>query len=341
MSVTDETLALLAQQKRAIIARLGATSDALVVAWARTWDELAAELSDAIEALSAARPSSIERARRARAALAIASSELDKLTRRGGVRITDDALALIRAALADQPELVASQLPDGIGLRWNRPDARQMSAMAQRTTQTIHKRTKALSAEAEQAMKRELMRGVGLGNNPQRTAARMLNRVQGVFNGGLARTLVIARTETLDAYRTAAQQAQKANSDVVTGWVWLATLSNRTCPSCIAQHGSKHKLAEPGPLDHHQGRCTRMPLTKTWADLGLDIPEPPPAIPDARRWFDRLPEAEKRKILGPARYDAYRAGRFPISDWSVRRSTPGWRDSMHTAPAPRSRALAS
>lgn len=341
MAATDETLALLAAQKAEIGRRLAATGDTLTVAWARAWDEIAAELAEAIDALSAARPSSIERARRARSALAIASDRLTALAKQAGVQVSADALALIRQALADQAPLAASQLPPGVGLSWNQPDQRQMDAIARRTTETIHKRTYALSRDAEVAMKRALSRGVALGLNPRRTAARMLTSVEDSFNGGLARALVIARTETLDAYRTAAQQAHSANRDVVRGWQWIATLSTRTCPACIAQHGSKHPLSEPGPHDHHQGRCARMPITATWKELGIDAPEPASVVPDAPTWWNGLSEADKRRILGPSRYDAYRRGDFPMSDWPVRRENPGWRPSVHTAPVPRSAALAS
>lgn len=329
MAVSDRALALLAAQKQAIADTLGTTTDDLVVAWARAWDEIADELADAITALSLARPSSIDRARRARAALRIAAAGLDRLAQQAGVRISGDAAALIRQALADQPTLVGSQMPEGVGIVWNEPSPAQIAAMVRRTTQTIHKRTYTLSRDAEVAMKRALARGVAVGMHPDRVARQMLTRTEGVFNGGLTRAITLARTEMLDAYRAAAMASQQANRDVTTGWVWVSTLSHRTCPACLSRHGSVHPIDEPGPHDHPQGRCSRMPVTRSWSELGFDgIEEPPSALPDADAWFRGLSAERQRQILGPTRYELWRSGRFPMDQWAEDVSVPGWRDSI-------------
>ena len=86
---------------------------------------------------------------------------------------------------------------------------------------------------------------------------------------------MIARTEMLDANREAALETRKTNNDILECWEWWAQLdSSRTCISCIAQHGTRHPADEPGPLDHHQGRCVAVPATKSWRELGFDIDEP-------------------------------------------------------------------
>jgi hypothetical protein len=167
----------------------------------------------------------------------------------------------------------------------------------------------------------------------------MLKRAEYRFNGGLSRALTVSRTESLDAHRSAAALAHQASADVLTGWKWLATLDTRTCPACWAQSGSEHPLSEPGPLGHQNCRCTRVPQTRSWADLGFDsIDEPESVFPDSKARFGSLSDTEQRRILGPARFDAWKAGRFPMSDWAVRRSNPGWRDGYYVAPAPGGRS---
>ena len=173
--------------------------------------------------------------------------------------------------------------------------------------------------------------GVAGGQNPTEVAERMVNGVEGAFNGGIGRATVIARTEILDAHREASFETHKENADILEGWTWHAELdSDRTCISCIAQHGTTHPVDEPGPLDHHQGRCTALPKTLSWNDLGFDIDEPEDLdIQTGADWFNNLPEEKQRAILGPTRYEAWQDGRFPINQWSQRRSSEGWRDAYH------------
>jgi hypothetical protein len=161
--------------------------------------------------------------------------------------------------------------------------------------------------------------------------------VEGRFLGGAARATAIARTEMLDAHRQASRESRIANSDVLAGWVWHSELSVRTCASCWAQDGSLHPADDPGPMDHVNGRCTALPQTKSWADLGFaGMDEPRSIKPDARTTFIALDEREQKAILGPARHEAWKAGEYPMSDWSARRSADGWRDSYGVSRVPQS-----
>ena len=87
----------------------------------------------------------------------------------------------------------------------------------------------------------------------------------------------------------------------------------------------------------HNCRCTALPVTKTWAELGfpdIDGDNPASAVPDAKAWFDDQPETVQRDIMGSRRLDAYRDGRLAWGDMAVRRSTDGWRDSYVNTPVP-------
>lgn len=148
---------------------------------------------------------------------------------------------------------------------------------------------------------------------------------------------MIARTEQLDAYR-AAEQSHQANADLLTGWQWIATLGPRTCRSCVAMHGSIHGLDEPGPLDHQQGRCARMPLTKSWDELGFPgAQEPSRTINpgDGEKWLAGQPDDVQRHILGVNGQKQWQDGNWPSSEWSERRETDGWRDSFGAATPPK------
>lgn len=106
------------------------------------------------------------------------------------------------------------------------------------------------------------------------------------------------------------------------------------CPACFSMHGSIHPADEPGPLDHHQGRCARVPLTRSWRDLGFDVDEPPSVIPDAQATFDAMGRDARRQVLGGKGLAAYEQGRFPMSAWSVRKDTPEWRPAYYAAKPP-------
>lgn len=320
----------------------------MVAAWARAFDEIATDLDDAITAMMTAAEtgmpgvSSIVRARQARRALRIAASQLQAVAAASGVRVSRDLARVLRLAIDGDIALIEGQLPPTLRGTVLRTDARQLEQIVRRSTQQITARHYLLSQDATLAMRRELARTVAVGDNPRTAARRMFSRVQGEFNGGLTRALVIARTENLDAYRNAGMASQNTNRDVLAGWEWIAALSARTCRSCIAMHGSIHDLDEPGPDDHQQGRCTRTPVTKSWADLGFhDIPEPKSAVPDAEDWFGGLSEAEQRRMLTNRGYDEWQAGRYPRSAWSDVRRTPGWRSSRTPSTPPASEALAS
>ena len=127
-----------------------------------------------------------------------------------------------------------------------------------------------------------------------------------------------ADTEQLDAYRDSATATQLANRDVLAGWQWVATLSSRTCRSCIAMHGSIHDIDEPGPLDHQQGRCSRAPVTKRWSDINprlAGISEPPGMVQpgDGEAWLRKQSPEVQDKILGKRGAEAWRNGQWPAS----------------------------
>lgn len=345
MAVTERTLRL----SNALHAELVKITDAdrrtLAAAWADAWDELEPDLSAILLELLVTDGPKISRAKllrsiRLRRALAVIADQLDTLVAQSQVTITSGLRDVVDTAGAAQAAIIDTQLPPRSPLldnvaTWSRVDERQIGAMVRRSTEQITALHKPLSADAYAAARRELIRGIAAGTNPRATAQRIVARTEGAFNGGLQRALVIARTETADAHREGALLGRMANTDLLTGWTWLAALSPRTCRSCLAEHGKVHPVDEPGPLDHQQGRCTAVPTTRSWRDLGIDLDEPASAMPDAEAYVRSLPVADQQAILGgPDGHAAWAAGDWPIDAWSTRRTTDGWRDSMVPAQPP-------
>lgn len=208
----------------------------------------------------------------------------------------------------------------------------QITAITLRTTERIAAQSRPLSALAEQAMRRELRRGVALGENPRQSARRMVRALEDASDMTLARAMTIARTETIDAHRAAAQTVEEANKDVLAGWEWYTHADERTCRSCLAQHGRRFSTEEPGPLGHPNCRCARVPVTKTWAELGFPgMRERKPAGESREAIIAGMSDEDLRAVLGAKGLEAYQAGRFPPERWASRRQNPGWRASYGPA----------
>jgi hypothetical protein len=342
MAITADTLLVQAQLDAQVQAITDQQTRTLTAAWVLAWAEVSGDLRDTLtELLAATTKDRVTRAYmlrsvRLRAILTQIGDRLETLAAGAGVTITSDLARVVQDAVLAQREILTTQLPglvDPRDLLINvRPRDRAFDVIVQRTTEDITSRLRPLAPAAHAAVRRELIRGVAVGSNPRATAARMVERTGGEFDGGLTRALVISRTETLDAHRAAAKAAQDEQTEVLAGWIWLCHLSPRTCPSCLAKHGTFHELDEPGPEDHPQGRCSRMPKVKSWAELGFAVEEPDDQVPDARAWFDALPEADQVAILGRRRLDLLNAGTISWDDLTQRRTATGWRDSWVATP---------
>ena len=314
----------MARHRAEVSRMLDQISDEVLATWVRAWSDIEAELLREWPASRAGQRRRLEQARRMAAARVIEAVEAT------GVTLTARARAMIERGMWEQPYLIEPQLPPQLHATLIRPPGVEVDLMVARVQQQITARTYELGAEATAAMRRQLVLGVAAGENPREVARHMVEQARGAFNGGLNRAQVIARTEMIDAHRDAAEASQNANANVLAGWEWHAQLGPRTCPSCVAQHGRLHDLDEPGPLDHQQGRCARVPVTKTWAELGFPgIEEPRPRTQTGQEWFEQQPESVQRSILGPKRYEAWLEGDYPPEAWSVRKTTDGWRPSYH------------
>lgn len=174
-----------------------------------------------------------------------------------------------------------------------------------------------MGPESASAIERELIQGVAIGKGPREVGR---NIARSVENVGPNRATTIARTEQLRSYRSASIENYRANSNVIEGWVWMATRSVRTCPACWAMHGTEHPLSEPF-ASHPNCRCTPAPIV-----IGL-----PHGLDRGAFLFSRLPEAEQMQILGPSKFDLYRSGRLQLDDLVIRTDHPEWGPGIREA----------
>ncbi len=60
--------------------------------------------------------------------------------------------------------------------------------------------------------------------------------------------------------------------------------------------------------------CAMVPITKSYAELGIDAPEPDFRREMAQDWFLRQDEGTQRTMMGTGQFDAWRAGEFRLTE---------------------------
>lgn len=342
MGVGRDTLRIHGGIRIRIADEVDGITDDLVRAWANGWQLVLSDWESAVTDLQHIRDdgrwptrSQIIHAERVQKALEATFAGLNRLSDLAGVSISYGINNATQAALG-HIDVIGSQLPGGvrgeIASHLIRADPEQIRAIVVRTQEQVTKTLSPVAGDAFTTLRSTLVRGVANGQNPRIVARQMVRGLELGFNTALTRAMVIARSEILDAHRAGALAVRQANTDVLAGWEWIAQLDSRTCPSCWAQHGTMHPVDEFGPIDHQQGRCAAMARTKTWKELGFDIPEPPSIVPDGETTFFGLPQADQVKVMGQKRLDLLTSGQVQWSELSTLQHNPGWRDSQVVTP---------
>lgn len=255
---------------------------------------------------------------RAETLLAEAEQRMRGFMRSAQAEIQAQAREGLDVALNGAPESVDAALPSGYAVDFAATTPANLEAVVAMSEAATAGMVN-LGSEQAQAIRDALTEAVARGRHP-RELARWVRDQAGL---PLTRALTIARTEQLRAYRTGSsliyQQPQVQR--VLDGWVWLSAADSRTCAACWAMHGSFHPVDEVMG-SHPNCRCTMVPKSKPWRDLGFDSdaePQMPTPGPDL---FRRLPERDQRRILGPGAFDSYRRGDLELDDMLARTSHP-------------------
>jgi SPP1 gp7 family putative phage head morphogenesis protein len=174
------------------------------------------------------------------------------------------------------------------------------------------------------------------------TNERIVGRIAGGRDGpgvlGIARRN--ARTLVHSSVMAAANDARLAtyrkNAKLIAGIRWLSTLDSHTCVQCAALDGQAWDL-DGGKLSgtsvdfmsppaHWSCRCVLSPIPKTFADLGLNIPEPADqgerassqgpvsATTTFADFLSRQSGSFVEKVLGVRRAELFRAGKLTLTD---------------------------
>lgn len=161
------------------------------------------------------------------------------------------------------------------------------------------------------------------------TGDEMAREVRDLMGTSMRNAQALVRTSVITVNNQAHLACYEANSDIIKGVQWVATLDPRTCPGCGALDGQSWKLGEshPVPSLHWGCRCAVIAQTKSWEELtgikGLDdMPEGTRASMDGQvsdkltyeDWLVSRTEEQRRAILGPARQRLLDQGKLTLRD---------------------------
>jgi SPP1 gp7 family putative phage head morphogenesis protein len=172
--------------------------------------------------------------------------------------------------------------------------------------------------------------GLAAGESPRTITNKIVAQVGGKAIRGRIQT--ITRTETLRAYRGSLRDSMESfGSDVVTGWRWVSALSRRSCPACLAMHGTEYGFDQYPDRFHVACRCSVQPIVSTEI-----LPRRSPGK-TGEEWLREQPAAVQRRILQTKeRYEAFRTG-TPLGDFLEVKSDETWGDSIAVKPMGRTR----
>lgn len=208
-------------------------------------------------------------------------------------------------------------------------------------------------ADLGEARAKAIRRSVAQGFVEGKTLQQMLNEVRGtkakgytdgLLEGSRREVAAVVRTATSHLSGIANDETVKANEDVIGKVVWVATLDVRTTSECRIRDGKAYTPVEHKPIDHKipwragpgrlhwNCRSSQTYVTKSFKELGLDIPEITlkngkrasidgqiPQETTYGQWLKKQPAARQVEVLGKTRAALLRKGGLKLEDMYTKR----------------------
>lgn len=260
----------------------------------------------------------------------------------------DDALARLAeempALAAHEAQMsvgvLKNQLPPEVDLNIVMPPAVQLAAIASTTPIAVGPEASLLLEEIfenlangkvnriRQAIRMGMVEGQTIAQMVQRLVGTKANKYRdGILEMDRRGATAIVRTVVNHTSNQAAQMTYSANTDLIKGLRYVATLDTRTSPQCRALDGKVFPVdSGPRPPRHVNCRSFMVPVLKSWRELGIDADEIPegtrasmdgqvPAEMTYSKWLKGIPDAEQSEILGATRAMLFRSGKLTLDDF--------------------------
>ena len=167
------------------------------------------------------------------------------------------------------------------------------------------------------------------------TNSQIIKRVRTTMDISRRNAAALVQTAVQTVANEARMATFKANDDLIASYQWVATLDSHTCPDCAARDGLRwdtneepigHSIRYANPPIHFNDRCALIPITKTWAELGVTgMPETKIGtrasmdgqVSDKTTFADFLERKGAKfqdEVLGAGRAQLWRDGKITLAD---------------------------
>jgi hypothetical protein len=193
-----------------------------------------------------------------------------------------------------------------MNLGWIAPDPADLVSRYSESDAFIERMEKWGDGYAD-IVNKSVKQGISDGWNPKKIA-RYIRKTATDLPINAAYTMT--KTLQFQSYRDAAARMEEVNGRFIEKKIRIAALDGRTCPVCVALHGTEVPKGE-SIKDHYNGRCDAI-----YVPIGGDMPEYMQTFgkPGERNfvpfqtgedWFAGLPEAQQKQMLGPGKFEWY------------------------------------
>jgi SPP1 gp7 family putative phage head morphogenesis protein len=239
----------------------------------------------------------------------------------------------LKPVAAYESKFWAKALTDTVPIKWSvaQPSPQQLWAAV--TAKPFEGRLlKDHVAGFADTVQQDLAQAIRLGFAEGEAIPSVVRRIREIIpgiEGFRARSL--ARTAVQHTAAVARDRTFEENADLIKGEEWVATLDSRTTVLCASRDGKIYPLGEAPPIPAHwQCRSTKVPVIKSWEELGLDPGEVKPetrasldgyqpASLKYEQWLQMQPEELQKRVLGIRRWELWKGGK-PIEEFVIDRT---------------------
>lgn len=258
-------------------------------------------------------------------------------------RFSDDLKALALSEAEWQTSVLRTAVPSVFGLDFVTPAPALLEQLVTSSPfegKVLREWFDDVGRYAGGMLNKEIKLGIAAGES----IPTIVRRVRGIKDKGVSvfgkvrnASEAVVRTAVAQVTNDVRFKTFEANSDVVKGWQFVATLDAGTTEICMSLDGNTYLLGEGGadqPPLHFRCRSMGVPWLRSWKELGIKLKEPPPGTRMAKQYRDgkkamngRVPEKTtypewwkqqsrdaQNKALGIGKADIMRRGKVPWTD---------------------------